>query len=51
MERREVLKVTALAAATAVASRKSLAQVASNAPAQGPAVDPNVSRRVGSDVH
>ena len=49
MERREVLKVTALAAATAVASRRSLAQ-AQDAGAQPAAIDPTVARRVGQDV-
>ncbi len=51
MNRREILKATALAAATAVASRKSLAQVAATPATTNPGLDPNIARRIGSDVH
>lgn len=50
MQRRELLKATALATATAIASRKSLAQV-TDVPTPRQALDPNISRRVGADVH
>ncbi len=49
MERRDFLKLAALSAATAAASRRALAQV----PSQGatpPALDPTVAARTGSDV-
>ncbi|MDP3275345.1 MAG: molybdopterin-dependent oxidoreductase [Deltaproteobacteria bacterium] len=49
MDRREALKLTALAAATTVASRRVLAQARN--PAQNTAaIDPSVVRRMGTDV-
>ncbi|MBL8679315.1 MAG: molybdopterin-dependent oxidoreductase [Myxococcales bacterium] len=48
MERREALKLAALTAATAAASRRSLAQV--NPTQTATAIDPSVARRAGEDV-
>jgi nitrate reductase NapA len=49
MDRRELLKLAALSAATAAASRRALAQVPT-AGATPPALDPGVAARVGADV-
>ncbi|MFO0649991.1 MAG: molybdopterin-dependent oxidoreductase [Polyangiales bacterium] len=49
MERRDFLKLAALSAATAAASRRALAQVPTRG-ATPPAVDPTVAARSGADV-
>ncbi len=49
MERRDLLKLAALSAASSLASRRALAQVPSQG-AQPPALDPSIAARTGADV-
>ncbi len=49
IDRRELLKLAALSAATAAAERRALAQVPTRG-ASAPALDPSIAARVGADV-